>query len=282
MKVQPSKVSAEPPARFPTAIVARSDRELLQLAIRAHLHQPAIALWRATEFVMLREVTFGAPVLDLGCGNGTVANALLRSHWPVDGLELVSNEARAAHATGVYRAVVRADGTRSPSIGGAYGAVFSQSVLEHIPDDVSVVREACRLLAPGGRLVFTVPAPAFAERIRSRPGGEAELLETNRRLGHYHYRSLEEWKSLLDSFGLIVAQTDGHLPARTQRAWYVLDGLMTRRLGRRRVLDIFNGMHRRGLILGPSWVAAWTAILWRPFRRSVDEPGGYLIVADAP
>ena len=69
------------PARhLPTALAARSDAELLRLALRAHLHQPAIALWRATEFVMLRDVAFGAPVLDLGCGNGEVARTVLRSH----------------------------------------------------------------------------------------------------------------------------------------------------------------------------------------------------------
>ena len=54
------------------------------------MHQPAIALWRATEFAMLREVAFGAPVLDLGCGGGAVAEAVLRAHWPRDGLELLA------------------------------------------------------------------------------------------------------------------------------------------------------------------------------------------------
>ena len=80
---------------------------------------------------------------------------------------------------GVYRGVIRSDATRAPLAAGAYATVFSQSVLEHIPDDQAAVREAARALAPGGRLVFTVPAPAFAERIRRGPGGEAALQATN-------------------------------------------------------------------------------------------------------
>ena len=267
---------------LPTALAGRSDRELLRLAIEAHLHQPAIALWRATEFAMLREVEFGAPVLDLGCGGGAVAGVVLHDHWPRDGLELLASEARAARALGVYRGVIRSDATRAPLAAGIYATVFSQSVLEHIPDDRAAVREAARALAPGGRLVFTVPSPAFAERIRHGPGGEAALQATNDRLGHFHYRSLDDWAALLNACGLGIVGTGGHLPARTQHAWQRLDALMTHRLGRRRILDIFRALHRRRLVPRSAWIAAWTAMLWRPFRRPVDDPGGFLIVAQAP
>ncbi len=265
--------------RFPTALVARSDADVLRLALRAHPHQPAIALWRATEFAMLRDVTIAAPVLDLGCGTGEVARSVLRSHWPVDGLELVANEARVANTSGVFRAVMRADGTRLPVASAAYGAVYSHSVLEHIPSDLDVVREAARVLRPGGRLVFTVPAPAFADRIESESGSDA-LTATNARLGHFHYRSLEEWTAHLHRFGLTVVASRGHLPDATQRTWRRLDELMVRRVGGRRVLDWFRGLHRRRLVPLPLWLVLWSALLWRPFRRRVHEPGGYLIVAE--
>ncbi|MBM4436115.1 MAG: class I SAM-dependent methyltransferase [Actinobacteria bacterium] len=268
-----------PNPRFPTALVARRDLELLQLALRAHLHQPAIALWRATEFVMLRDVAFGMPVLDLGCGTGEVARVVLGSHTPVDGLEYLAREAGVALASGVYRSVVRADATRAPLRAGAYATVYSQSVLEHIPDDLGAIREAARTLAPGGRLVFTVPAPAFAARVRAGPGGQAALDALNARLGHHHYRSLDEWCSVLGGVGLRVIASDGHLPAATQRAWQRLDALLVRRAGGRRVLDWFRAAQRRKLIPKNVWVALWTALLWRPFHRAVDDPGGYLIVA---
>ena len=265
--------------RFPTALVARSDAELLSLALRAHPHQPAIALWRATEFAMLRDVRFAAPVLDLGCGTGEVARSVLRSHWPLDGLELVQAETRVARASGVYRSVMRADGTKLPLTSGTYGTVYSHSVLEHIPNDLGAVEEAARVLRPGGRLVFTVPAPAFADRIESESGSDA-LTATNARLGHFHYRSLEEWTAHLHRFGLTVVASRGHLPDATQRTWRRLDELMVRRIAGRRVLDWFRGLHRRRLVPMPLWVALWSAVLRRPFRRPIDEPGGQLIVAE--
>ena len=268
-----------PDGRFPTALVARSDAEILRLAVQAHPHQPAVALWRATEFAMLRTVTFAAPVLDLGCGTGEVARCVLRSHWPVDGLELVADEARVAHESGVYRSVMRADGTTLPAASATYGAVYSHSVLEHIPDDQGAVREAARALRPGGRLVFTVPSPAFAARIKAESGGAA-LEATNARLGHFHYRSLEEWTTCLGESGLVVIASHGHLPAATQRTWRSLDELLIRRIGGRRILDWIRGLQRRRVLPISLWVAMWSALLWRPFRRPVEEPGGFLIVAE--
>ena len=268
-----------PNALFPTSLVARSDAELLRLALRAQPHQPAVALWRATEFILLRDVSFAMPVLDLGCGTGEGARAVLRSHWPLDGLELVPAEARVAHASDVYRAVVRADATRAPLAAGGYETVYSQSVLEHIPDDIGAIREAARLLAPGGRLVFTVPAPEFARRIRD-DHGPAELKAVDARLGHLHYRSIDEWRAVLNDADLEIEQTAGHLPAATQRVWKRLDELMVRRVRGRRVLDWIRGAHRRRLLPLRPWLALWTGLLWRPYRRPVDEPGGYLIVAE--
>ncbi len=265
--------------QFPTALAARSRAELLRLALRAHPHQPAVALWRATEFALLPRVVFAAPVLDLGCGSGEVARVVLRSHWPLDGLEYVPAEARVAQASGVYRTVVRADAAAMPLASNAYGAVYSHSVLEHVQDDLGAVAEAARVLRPGGRLVFTVPAPAFARRVE-RESGKAARRALDARLGHLRYRSLDEWTSRLDACGLRVAHSAGHLPAATQRTWRRLDALMVRRVRGRRVLDWFRALHRRRLAPMPLWTALWTALLWRPLCRPVGEPGGYLIVAE--
>ena len=138
--------------------------------------------------------------------------------------------------------------------------------------------EVARVLRPGGRFGFTVPAPAFASRIMCEYG-EKTLEMVNRRLGHYHYRSIDEWTECLDNVGLDVVMVRGHLPAATQRVWLSLDTLMVRRFRGRRVLDWIRGLRRRGLIPDALWIALWSGLLWRSFKRPVDDPGGYLIVA---
>ena len=227
---------------------------------------------------MLRDLDFPSPVLDFGCGNGEVARSVLRSHWPIDGLELVAAEARVASASETYRFVMQGSGVKVPVTSNVYGAVYSHSVLEHIPDDLGAIREVARVLRPGGRFVFTVPAPAFASRI-VREHGEKTLEVVNRRLGHYHYRSIDEWVEYLDKVELDVVMVRGHLPEATQRIWLRLDTLMVRRFRGRRVLDWIRGLQRRGLIPDAPWLVLWSGLLWRSFKRPVDDPGGYLIVA---
>lgn len=97
-----------------------------------------------------------ARILDVGCGPATVL-ALLRSRgFLVQGLDM-SNEASAI-ARRRYGVDVR--------VGTLDGAVFGPSTfdvvvllhtLEHVPDPHQVLRDADRLLAPGGRLVIQVP-----------------------------------------------------------------------------------------------------------------------------
>ncbi|HWA14375.1 MAG TPA: methyltransferase domain-containing protein [Burkholderiales bacterium] len=51
--------------------------------------------------------------------------------------------------------VVRADVMRVPLADGSQDAVISQEAMLHVPDKGAALREACRILAPGGRLSFT-------------------------------------------------------------------------------------------------------------------------------
>ena len=45
---------------------------------------------------------------------------------------------------------------RAPGAGGQYDMILCVSVLEHVPDDETFVRQAAELLAPGGVAIFTV------------------------------------------------------------------------------------------------------------------------------
>ena len=94
------------------------------------------------------------PVLDIGAGSGFFARSLLRQGaatravcvdpgYPADHDEVVAGRALA------FR--------RQPPPGPA-AAVLMMDVLEHVADDGALVRDAVRHLAPGGRVVVTVPA----------------------------------------------------------------------------------------------------------------------------
>ena len=266
---------------FPPAVIGMSARRIYQSLMTTHFHQPAICLWRALELLELKDVSFAAPVLDLGCGNGDVGEIALRSHWPVFGLDRLHSETRAAQVRTIYQGLTTADATSLPFPDSTFASVVSICVIEHIPDDVRVLKEVARVLKPGGKFIFSTPSAAFESNLLGANDPE-RVDEVNQRLGHYHYRNPEEWKDLLREQGLEIDSHRFLLPRGSQRIWERLDNMMTTRLRGRRLLDIIRGVERRGMLPKKTWAFAWAALISTLALRRVDtreSGGGQLIVS---
>lgn len=100
----------------------------------------------------------GAAAVDLGCGGGGVTRLLAGLGAEMTGIE--PNAAAIASATAVSGPDIRylcagAEATALPT--GAFDlALFSRS-LHHIPDAEAALREAARLVRPGGRIAVLEP-----------------------------------------------------------------------------------------------------------------------------
>ncbi len=97
----------------------------------------------------------GKRVLDVGCGIGAYLGQFLRLTPRAYGVEIdMERLARARQqAPGVLQAVAEA----LPFRAGTFDMVFLHEVLEHVQDDAQALREACRVLRQGGRIVVYVP-----------------------------------------------------------------------------------------------------------------------------
>ncbi|MEA2156525.1 MAG: hypothetical protein QOE11_2665 [Solirubrobacteraceae bacterium] len=97
-----------------------------------------------------------ARILDAGCGSGRNM-ADLACRGTVAGVELASSSLEVARAREVGE--VRAGSLEQPlPFGdGAFDLAVALDVLEHLADDGPAWRELARVVAPGGRLVVTVP-----------------------------------------------------------------------------------------------------------------------------
>ena len=128
---------------------------LIALA-RAFLH----ALHRR---VLLRHVTPGTVLLELGCGPATLSLSLAPHCAEVTGLDISEEALRQARARqarwGISNAqFLRGDCRAVPFID-RFDVVWSAGLLEHFFDrDIDVVREHLKAAKPGGVAILSVPA----------------------------------------------------------------------------------------------------------------------------
>ena len=109
---------------------------------------------RHTSFLS-RELTTGARILDVGCGRGVILGALAGQGFEVHGLEISAEAARGADP----RAEIRiAENLKDAEYRTAsFDQIIIWHVLEHVNDPAGTLREAHRILKPGGRLIVAVP-----------------------------------------------------------------------------------------------------------------------------
>jgi 2-polyprenyl-6-hydroxyphenyl methylase/3-demethylubiquinone-9 3-methyltransferase len=116
-----------------------------------------------------RRIPAGSGLLvDLACGGGLLAPHVQGyRHVGLDLSELALQQARAHGVT-----PVRADVLRLPLRDGVADVVVAGEVLEHVTDLEAAVREACRVLRPGGTLVLDTIADTWFGRFSSITVGE--------------------------------------------------------------------------------------------------------------
>lgn len=183
----------------------------------------ALAFERVLECRILSSMPFEQPILDIGCGEGLFGRILFAEKIDT-GIDPNPREIERARELEAYREMIVCKGDAIPKPDGYYRTIFSNSVVEHIPDLEPVLREARRLLSPGGRFYLTVPSDRFDHyTIVNQTLGSAGLRRLaagfrnffNRFWKHYHYYSLAEWENITRRAGFTVVSSFTYAPRAT-------------------------------------------------------------------
>jgi SAM-dependent methyltransferase len=171
-----------------------------------------LAFERFLEARIYQRHTFRRPILDIGSGEGLFAKMVFGEKIDT-GIDPNPRELQRARAFDAYDELIECKGDAIEKPDGYYNTVFSNSVLEHIPDIEPVFREVHRLLTDRGKFFVTVPSQRFEEftianqalcaiGLRGLAGEYRSFF--NRFWRHYHCYTPEGWKALAIRTGFSV------------------------------------------------------------------------------
>lgn len=146
----------------------------------------------------------GERILDIGCGDGTLTERMVRAGAIVVGVDASAEMVSAANARGLDARLI--DAERLP-FDGEFDAVFSNAALHWVRDHDAMLAGVHRALVPGGRFVaeFGGHGNIAAIQVAIRSVLAHRGWETN---VHRYYATPEEYAGRLTTHGFTVERID--------------------------------------------------------------------------
>lgn len=109
-----------------------------------------------------------APLLEAGCGPAHVVHYFRQQGYDMIGLDYAPEALIPTHQAHPEIPLHLGDVHHLPYASNQFGAYLSFGVVEHFEHGpIPALREALRVLRPGGKLILTVPQPNFVEALRT-------------------------------------------------------------------------------------------------------------------
>lgn len=159
--------------------------------------------WMRTE---LEDLPGDANILEVGCGDGSFTRQLAEHSSRVTAVDISASQVeRNALAHPKIKFAQHDVALAFPFENGAFDVIWCSEVLEHLFDPSFAVREMQRVLAPGGRLLVTVPYHGMFKNVMiALFKWDEHFVPTNPHIRFFTRRSLSQ---LAASAGFIDVET---------------------------------------------------------------------------
>jgi len=173
----------------------------------------------------------GTKFLDIGCGAGLLTNDLAARGHEVFGVDLSEKSLAVAGRQDKTASVryLQCDAASLPFENESFDAVAAMDLLEHVDDPVLIVREAARVLRPGGLFFFHTFNRTFWSWLLVVKGVEWFVANTPRNMHLYSFFiSPEELEKICKDERLMFGEVKGVMPKIASKPF--LKMLFTRRV----------------------------------------------------
>lgn len=156
-------------------------------------------------------------VFDLGCGNGSVAEAVVKAGFEVTGCDPSQSGIEAARQSRPHLNLFEGSAYEDLlSRFGSFPLIYSLEVIEHVYDPRLVVKRAYAMLEPGGRLVLSTPYHGYFKNLMLALTGKMDSHFTALwDHGHIKFWSVKTIGALLQEAGFKILKIRrlGRIPA---------------------------------------------------------------------
>lgn len=241
----------------------------------------ALAVERSVECEILATKQWPAPILDIGCGDGLFARILFAEKIDT-GIDPQAIETEHAAHQDIYKELLTVYGDDIPKPDASYATVFSNSVLEHIPDLMPVLREVHRLMTPDAMFYVTLPTRRLQEvtfisrvlrGIGLKGGADSYGEFYNRFWRHHNVHTVEGWRAVFAEAGLDVAEERTYIPETLSTVYDLLTPLALFSMFSKRLLNRWFFVPALRRVTAP----ILHGLLSGRVERMKQRPGGVLV-----
>lgn len=173
------------------------------------------------------EADSGAAVLDVGCGVGGTSRYLakkLGKDAQVTGITLSPNQVDRATELAVEQGVPNAKFTVMDALNmdfpdNSFDVVWACESGEHMPDKEAYINEMMRVLKPGGKYVMATWCQRDDREVPFNKKEERDLNFLYEEWTHPYFISIEKYKELIDSTGVMNSVTTADWNEQTIASW---------------------------------------------------------------